>query len=116
MAADHRQKSPQIKPAGLKTDRLDGARNLLAALLLGCVVATAGIIADAVLRTDRYAGGQVHALRVTGVSDLSLFPPGTRIGSPSSGHPAVDLRFTPFLPMAEPEPGELVIDTGQAGP
>jgi len=99
------------------TDHLRLCRRLVVVVLCVSAAIGASITIDAVfLGRTSVRLQQARLVGATQTADLALVPCGTPIGSPMSRHPAVDLRLTPFLPFAEPEPGELLIDKGAAYP
>lgn len=85
-------------------DRLDTATLLIKVLLAVSVTVLALIISDAILRSSRSPGPAATVFRATGLSAPAFLPSGRPGRYPEMADRRVDSRFTPFLPLPDPDP------------
>jgi hypothetical protein len=102
---DGKRMSKKEKP----DDRLGLARNLLLASWLVTGILLGLMLLDSSLRPSlqeesSYALGQGLLL-----SNLSIVPAGRPFRNPEALHDAVDLRFSPLLPLVGTEPAGLLL-------
>jgi hypothetical protein len=90
-------------------DRLGLARNVLLASWLVAGMVLGLMLIDGASRPsigERSSHGWVKGLSL---SNLSIVPSGRPLRNPGARHPAVDLRFSPFLPRIETAPAGLLL-------
>ena len=90
-------------------DRLDTSAVLVKALVALVAAAMTLIIMDASWRPACHGRADGDALRALGLSAPALIPAGRAGRHPEIQNIMVDLRFTPFWPLPDPDPIRMIL-------